>query len=111
AWRITLLSGAIAAAGRAARGRALQFAALAACEGMALWWIELALVGVRAPEPYTLPLAVVLAAAGAVAERQAFGRGPRPGSWVTTGPALLVAAVPTVWLSLIEPDGIRPLLA
>lgn len=111
AWRITLLSGALAAAARCGRRPAASFAALAAAEGLALWWLELAIAEVLAPEPYTLPLAAVLAAAGVVAERRASVVGERLGSWATAGPALLVAAVPTVWVSLLEPSGPRPLSA
>ena len=62
-------------------------------------------------EPYTLPLAAVLAVAALVAERRGPSEQVAPGTWVTWGPSLLVAAVPTVWMSLLDPHGFRPLVA
>jgi len=111
AWRIVLLSGVVAAGARTPRGPSLRFASLAAGEGLLLWWLEIASVGARGPEPYTLPLAAVLAVAALVAERRGPSEQVAPGTWVTWGPSLLVAAVPTVWMSLLDPHGFRPLVA
>ena len=57
------------------------------------------------------PLAIVLLGAGLVGARlhRRDGEDEAP-SWITCGPALVVAFAPTVWLAFVDPGSIRPLV-
>lgn len=83
--------------------------AAAAVELLALIWLQLGQAEVVTVEAYTLPLAAVLLAAGLVGARLHRAEGDGPASWVTYGPALVVAFAPTVWLAFTQPGSIRPL--
>ncbi len=69
---------------------------------VALAWLRLAVAGVQVVEAYTLPAAVALLAAGAL-------HGRRAGSWISVGPGLMVAAVPSVLAAWTDPGMVRPL--
>lgn len=84
--------------------------AVTAGEALALTWMQLADHGVRLPEAYGLPAALVLLGAGMAAERMAAERDEELGSWITLGPALLAALGPTVWMAVIEGGTVRPLV-
>ncbi|WP_426571882.1 SCO7613 C-terminal domain-containing membrane protein [Aquihabitans sp. McL0605] len=89
-----------------------RLAGLAAgVEALAFVWIQLGSAHVTTVEAYSLPLALLLLAAGLVGERLARANRHEVGSWVTYGPALVVALAPTVWLSFTQPGAVRPLVA
>ncbi|MGI8754733.1 MAG: SDR family oxidoreductase [Acidimicrobiales bacterium] len=109
-----LSAGVLAGSLQAARLGRRPFVWAAVGHGLALVWLRLGEAGIRAPEPYVLPLAAVLLGAGLVAERRAVRQstgGPSLSSWVWLGPALLVGFAPTVLLALTDPGLIRPLVA
>lgn len=108
--RLTLGAGVIAGAWHAVRPGRRGLAALAALEGLVLVWTQLGALGVRLPEAYTMPVAAALLVVGAVADRQGRATGRPVGSWVSLGPALLVAFAPSVLLGLTDPGTVRPLL-
>jgi hypothetical protein len=84
---------------------------VAAVELLALVWLQLGQAQVVLVEAYTLPLAVVLLAAGLLGARMHHGDdGDALPSWIAYGPALVVAFAPTVWLSFAEPGSFRPLI-
>ena len=62
--------------------------------------------GVTLLEAYTLPLALMLGALGALRWRRERGAP----SWAVAGPALSVALLPSAWMSLGEDSGVRALL-
>ncbi len=81
----------------------------AAIELLALIWLQLGQADVTTVEAYTLPLALVLLAVGAIGARLDRSGGGEPGSWITYGPALVVGLAPTVWLAFTETGSLRPL--
>lgn len=111
---LALATGAVAGGLHAVRQGRRPFAFVGAGHALVLVWLRLADAHVAAPEPYALPLAAVLLAAGLVAERRIAAQdgpdAPVP-SWVTLGPALVVAFVPTVVAALSDPGLVRPLVA
>ncbi len=70
------------------------------------WSLRLALVGVRVPEAYTLPVAVLLLGVGLAYLR----RQPAASSWLVVGPALLVGLVPSTALAVFDAHPLRPML-
>lgn len=68
-------------------------------------WVRLADLGVHAPEPYTLPSALALVAAGLVRLR----RSPATGTLPALLPGLLLALVPSLLWLLDDVDGRRAL--
>ncbi|HEX2575260.1 MAG TPA: hypothetical protein VHK88_02860, partial [Aquihabitans sp.] len=104
-----LASGVLAAGLHATRPGRRGLAAVAGVEGLALCWLHLGQAGVTAPEPYVLPVALLLAGSGAWAERRAAAAGEVLPSWVTLGPALVVGLAPTVVVGLGDTGLVRPL--
>ncbi|HWJ96689.1 MAG TPA: hypothetical protein VNQ33_00935, partial [Acidimicrobiales bacterium] len=107
---VALAAGVIGFGLQALRPGRLAAGAAAAVELLALVWLQLDQAGVVTVEAYTLPLAAVLLAAGLVGARLHRAEDGEPASWVTCGPALVVAFAPTVWLSFVEPGSLRPLV-
>jgi hypothetical protein len=64
-----------------------------AATALAATWAWLSVAGVTLPEAYTLPAAAVALAAGWTAARR---RRPHPSSWLTLGPGLAVALLPSL---------------
>ena len=79
---------------------------VAAVAGLALWWLRLWEADIRMVEAYSLPAAAVAIGIGWWQLR----RHPGLGSWRTLGPALVIAAIPSVVVAISEPDVLRPLL-
>ena len=69
-------------------------------------WVLLDDAGVRTVEAYSLPLAALVALVGVVRLR----REPTSPSWLTVGPALTVALVPSALATIDDPALTRPLL-
>ncbi len=69
-------------------------------------WVRLWDIGVREPEPYTLPTAVVLLAVGLVHLR----RHPGEGTGTSLSPGLVLGLLPSLLWVLAEPTGLRSLL-
>jgi hypothetical protein len=78
---------------------------LGLAQGEAALWVWLASAGVRAPEPYTVPAAAVLLAAGWRRSR----RPPPVSSWITYGPGLAVLLLPSLVAVWLLPGWARPL--
>ncbi len=78
----------------------------AAISGTALVWLRLWSADVVLVEAYTLPLASAMGLLGWIVHR----RGHEGGSWAITGPALLVAIVPSTLMALEAPGEPRSLL-
>jgi hypothetical protein len=68
-------------------------------------WIELAHADVGTVEAYTVPLAVLLLAAGLWSRRELDGR-----SWLTSGPGLAVGLLPPALLTIGDDGLVRPLV-
>ncbi|MCU1355447.1 MAG: putative integral rane protein [Acidimicrobiales bacterium] len=110
ALRIVLSVGVLAAGLHAARpGRGLLVWP-AAGQAMVLAWLELGQAGVQAPEPYVVPLAAILLAAGLASAKKARSTGTELPSWIWMGPALVTAIIPSLVISLGDPGLVRPLL-
>jgi hypothetical protein len=75
-------------------------------QGEAALCVWLASAGVHAPEPYTVPAAAVLIAAGWRRSR----RSPRLSSWVTYGPGLALLLLPSLVAVWLLPGWVRPLV-
>ncbi len=71
------------------------------------WCAALAAAGVGSPEPYVVPAALI-ALAPALRRTGREGAGPRPGSWLTWGPSLAVALVPSLIACWLSPGWVRP---
>ncbi|MGZ4436233.1 MAG: SCO7613 C-terminal domain-containing membrane protein [Nocardioidaceae bacterium] len=69
-------------------------------------WVRLGDIGVREPEPYTLPAATALLVVGLVHLR----RNPAASTVTALGPALGLALVPTLLWALADPVSLRSLL-
>jgi hypothetical protein len=69
-------------------------------------WVGLAASGVHAPEPYTVPAAAVLLAAGWYRSR----RPPPVRSWLSYGPGLVVLLLPTLAVVWQQGSWVRPLV-
>jgi hypothetical protein len=69
-------------------------------------WVRLWDIGVREPEPYTLPGALALGVVGVLALRRQPGSATLP----ALSPALSLALVPSLLWALAEPPGLRSLL-
>lgn len=69
-------------------------------------WVRLYEIGVREPEPYTLPAAAVLVALGLYHLR----RQPGSGTAAVLSPGLGLALVPSLLWALVEEPGLRALL-
>ncbi len=106
---VVLAAGTIAAGLHAARPHRRPLALAAAAQGLLFAWLRLLEGGVRAPEPFVLPLAVVLGVVGLLAERRAARAGERLASWTTIGPALVIGFAPSAWLAFAEGGVARPL--
>jgi hypothetical protein len=83
--------------------RILLWLGLAQGEAALCAW--LAAAGVRAPEPYTVPAAAALIAAGWWRSR----RSPGLSSWVSHGPGLAVLLLPSLAAVWLLPGWVRPL--
>jgi hypothetical protein len=81
-------------------------AATAVASGVALVWLRLWMADVELVEAYSLPLALGVGLLGWIAHR----RGHAGGSWAITGPALLVASLPSALVALESPGQARSLL-
>jgi hypothetical protein len=68
-------------------------------------WVELAHADVTTVEAYTVPLAVLLLAAGLWSRRELDGR-----SWLTAGPGLAVGLLPPALLTIGDDGLVRPLV-
>lgn len=68
-------------------------------------WVELADVGADTAEAYTVPLAVLLLAAGLWSREELGGR-----SWLTAGPGLGVGLLPSALLTAGDDGVVRPLV-
>jgi hypothetical protein len=86
-------------------GRAARAAAGTGCELLA-WWLLLASWQVAAIEAYTVPAALLGLALGWWVLRSR----PAVGSWVAYGPALAAAALPSLYLIVVDPAPLRRLL-
>jgi hypothetical protein len=75
-------------------------------QGEAALCVWLVSAGVHAPEPYTLPAAAVLLAAGWQRSR----RSPRLSSWACYGPGLALLLLPSLVAVWLLPGWVRPLL-
>jgi hypothetical protein len=106
---VALAAGVIGFGLHAARPERRPAGLVAAGELLILIWLQLGQAGVATVEAYTLPLALLLLAVGVAADHLNPGDERAP-SWVTFGPALVVALAPTVWLSFREPGSVRPLI-
>lgn len=85
--------------------RVLYGSAAGALALAAIWaWLATAEVGVV--EAYTAPAAAVALAAGVIQWRTGPGR-----SWITLGPALLLAIGPTLVMGMADDDGVRLVVA
>lgn len=93
-WALALAIRAVVPGLRGRRWHALAGAASALLGG----WILLASHQVSTVEAYTIPLAVVALIAGFLARTE------RLTSWVTYGPALAAALLPTLATTLVNPD-------
>ncbi|HEY6278836.1 MAG TPA: hypothetical protein VIX86_21190, partial [Streptosporangiaceae bacterium] len=71
----------------------------------AAWSAGLAAHGVLAPEPYTVPVAAILLAAGWQWSRRA----PAVVSWLTYGPGLVALLLPTLAAAWPQEGWVRPL--
>ncbi|WP_263657391.1 SCO7613 C-terminal domain-containing membrane protein [Nonomuraea gerenzanensis] len=69
-------------------------------------WLRLALLGVAAPEAYTVPLSV----AGLIAAWLAGRRDPAISSWTGYGVALALTFLPSAYAAWHDPGLVRPLL-
>lgn len=106
---LVLATGTVATGLAAARPGRRGLVGVAVAEGLALTWLRLGLAGVTAPEAYTGPVALVLAASGLLVELRSRRAGEVLPSWATVGPALVVALLPTTLLGLTDPGLVRPL--
>jgi hypothetical protein len=91
--------------GEPAGGRAGRAVAGGGCELLA-WWLLLASREVAAIEAYTVPAALLGLAVGWWVLRSR----PAVGSWTAYGPALAAAALPSLYLMLVDPLPLRRLL-
>jgi hypothetical protein len=82
--------------------RRVEYGLLASAAALGATWAWLAAAGVRVVEAYTLPAAFVALAAGTRAAKDARAR-----SWLTLGPALVLALGPTLLLALARDDDAR----
>lgn len=80
---------------------------VAVAAAVVLVWLRLAVADVTLVEAYSLPAAAALLAAGWAHGHQS----GETGSWLTVGPALVVAFAPTLLVSLEGAGLVRPLLA
>ncbi len=107
---LVLSAGAMAAGLHAARAGRRGLAAVAVAECIVLSWVQLGSAGVTTVEAYTLPIALVLLAAGLYAARRVPSGHHNLPSWVVEGPALVVAFAPTVLVAWQDPGLVRPLV-
>ena len=106
---VGLAAGVVAFGLHAARPARRPAALVAAGEAVVLVWVQLDQAQVTVFEAYTLPLAALLLAVGLFSQRMGRRNGEVLSSWVTLGPALVVAMAPTVWMALLEHGSLRPL--
>ena len=107
---LALAAGVIGFGVHAARPHRRPAALVAAGEALLLTWLQLDQADIVMVEAYTLPLALALLLVGVIAERMDRSSTEVRPSWVTYGPALVVALIPSVWLSFTQPGSVRPLL-
>jgi hypothetical protein len=69
-------------------------------------WVRLVMGGVEAPEPYTVPPAVVVLVLGHVRRR----REPGTGSWAAYGSGLGMGMLPALWAAWDDVSWVRPLV-
>lgn len=69
-------------------------------------WVRLVMGGVEAPEPYTVPPAVVVLVLGYVRRR----REPGMGSWAAYGTGLGMGTLPALWAAWDDVSWVRPLV-
>ena len=103
---ISLAAGAALCLGTALRPerRYLLWAGLALAE--AALCVLLASHGIRAPEPYTTPAALILIGFGWQRSR----RQPPPSSWVAYGPGLAILLLPSLVAAWTDHGWVRPLI-
>jgi hypothetical protein len=87
-------------------GARTGWAAGAAGSELLAWWLLLGSREVGVLEAYTLPAALVALALGWWVRRSR----PELGSWLAYGPALAAAALPSLYLTLVDPLPVRRLL-
>jgi hypothetical protein len=80
--------------------------AIAGVAALVLLWLRLWEADIRVVEAYSLPAAVLAGGAGWWQMR----RHPDLGSWRALGPALLIAAIPSTIVAIVETAVIRPLV-
>lgn len=96
----------VAAAAHVARPhRRVIAATISGIAALLVLWLQLWHGEVRLVEAYSLPAAALLGLAGWWQMR----RDPTTGSWPALGPALVVAAMPSAVVAIVEPDAIRPM--
>lgn len=103
---LTLATAGLTAFGYGVLPRRGSAAVLGALLCSAAVWTLLADRSVRTVEAYSLPLAALIAVVGVVRLR----REPGAPSWLTIGPALTVALLPSAVVSVDDPALTRPLL-
>jgi hypothetical protein len=87
-------------------GSRTGWAAAAGGTELLAWWLLLGSREVTALEAYTLPAALAGLAAGWWVRRSR----PELGSWLAYGPGLAAAALPSLYLTLVDPVPLRRLL-
>lgn len=108
AWLAGALTALVPVAAIAARrpDRRLVYAAAAGMLALGAVWAWLSAAHVHVAEAYTAPAAVAALAAGLLGRRGGRGR-----SWVTVGPALVLAIGPTLVLGMADDDALRLVIA
>lgn len=96
----------IAAVAALSPDRRVRYGVAAAMLSLGAVWAWLAAARIDAVEAYTAPAAAAALAAGIIGWRSGPGR-----SWLTLGPALVLAIGPTLVIGLAEDDAVRVLVA
>jgi hypothetical protein len=96
----------LAALGALRTDRRVVYGCAAGALALGAVWAWLAAAGVGVVEAYTAPAAGAALAAGIIQWRSGPGR-----SWITLGPALLLAVGPTLVLGMADDDAIRLVVA
>ena len=96
----------IAAVAALSPGRRIRYGIAAGILALGAVWAWLASARVDVVEAYTGPAAAAALAAGIIGWRRGPGR-----SWLTLGPALVLAIGPTLALGVVDGDGVRVAVA
>lgn len=96
----------LAAAGALRAERRVLYGTVAGVLALGAVWAWLAVAEVDLTEAYTAPAAAIALAAGIIQWRTGPGR-----SWITLGPALLLAIGPTLVLGMVDDDAVRLVVA